>query len=436
MTTHANTAILIAALAVGTQAHAQTSGKDKKQAVKPPLAQVWIDVATSAGMAIPGMGAGGANPMAMLGGLFGGGGRNAFGNTAAGPEGNWLDVTLATRINPNLESATQAVPAGSKLAPELALTAPRQKISTPRGDDEEVVKENFEPPKGKIYLYWGCGDTVRPGQPKVLDMSRASMEDFQKFFVSRRATQRGAHLSPGRPAWPNEDDARLVPAGSSLVGAHAFKGRGVPESFKFSLGSQQDFMPRIELTQRETGGASQLEWKPIATSRAYFLNAMGARGGNGNDNEMVFWSSSDVPEIGTGLVDYQTNPAIDRWLKEKVLLGPDTRACAVPKGIFGEGAMLRMIAYGNELNLAHPPRPSDPRIAWDPEWTAKVRVKSVTTAMLGMEAAMRTGASGREDTGGRDFTSRAAAGGGEDRGSGGGDAIGQGLNKLKGLFGF
>ena len=39
--------------------------------------------------------------------------------------------------------------------------------------------------------------------------------------------------------------------------------------------------------------------------------------------------------------------------------------------------MLRMIAYGTELNLAHPPRPTDPKIAWEPDWALKVRVKSV-----------------------------------------------------------
>ena len=51
---------------------------------------------------------------------------------------------------------------------------------------------------------------------------------------------------------------------------------------------------------------------------------------------------------------------MDRWLREKVLLAPATTQCAVPKGVFpGEGAMLRVIAYGNELNLAYPPRPAD-----------------------------------------------------------------------------
>jgi hypothetical protein len=58
----------------------------------------------------------------------------------------------------------------------------------------------------------------------------------------------------------------------------------------------------------------------------------------------------------------------------------------VPAGVFpGEGAMLRMVAYGNELNLVHPPRPTDPRVPWEPQWAAKVRVKSMTMAMLGLE---------------------------------------------------
>jgi hypothetical protein len=99
-----------------------------------------------------------------------------------------------------------------------------------------------------------------------------------------------------------------------------------------------------------------------------------------------------------GLVDYQTNKTVDQWLKDKVLLAPATTRCDIPKGIFGEGegGMLRMIAYGTEINLAHPPRPTDPKLAWEPEWALKVRVKSVASSMLGMPAMDE---SGMEDMG-------------------------------------
>ena len=113
--------------------------------------------------------------------------------------------------------------------------------------------------------------------------------------------------------------------------------------------------------------------------------------------DFVLWSSSETGDTGMGMFDYLPNPIIDRWLKERVLLQPDVTQCALPKGIFAgrdgraaEGAMLRMMAYGGESNFAFPPRPSDPRAAWEPEWAVRVRLKSHTMAMLG-EGETRTG---------------------------------------------
>jgi hypothetical protein len=386
-----NRALLGIGLAVMAGVACGQAAKAPAQVVKPPVSQAWIDVATFTGFGMPGMGGGGANPMSMMGSMFGGGqaAKNTFGNTQASSAGRWVDVTLYTSRNPSLAEALQNVPAGTQLAPTLKLVAPRIDKPAPAPHDEGVVPHEYERPKGKMYLYWGCGETVRAGQPRVLDMATAKPEEFGKFFTSRRATQRGAHSAAGRPLWPNEVDSRMVPANASLVGEHAFSGQGVPDGFRFGIPAAQDLMPEIALKQSDVGGATQLEWGALPTARAYFIAAMGARGGmaGGSDAEMVFWTSSEVPELGSGLIDYQTNPAVDRWLGEKVLLQPSVTRCAVPKGIFGEGggAMLRMIAYGNELNLAHPPRPADPKVPWEPQWAVKVRVKSVASAMLGMD---------------------------------------------------
>jgi len=392
-----------AALAVGAASGQATKGPT--QVVKPPVSQAWIDVATHTGLGMPGMGggAGGASPMSMMGNMFGGGAaqgaKNAFGNTQANSAGRWVDVTLTTSRNPSLAEALQAVPPGTQLAPTLKLVAPKIDKPAPAPSDESVVPQDMERPKGKMLLYWGCGEAVRAGQPRVLDMATAKPEEYGKFFVSRRATQRGAHLAAGRPVWPNEVDNHMVPANASLVGEHAFSGQGVPEGFRFAIASAQDLMPEIVLKQTDAGGATQLEWSGLPTARAYFIAAMGAKGGmtGGADVEMVFWTSSEVPETGSGLIDYQTNPAVDRWLQEKVLLQPTVTRCTVPKGIFGEsgGAMLRMIAYGTELNLAHPPRPTDPKIAWEPQWAVKVRVKSVSNAMLGIDTSEMQRGAGR-----------------------------------------
>jgi hypothetical protein len=370
--------LLVLTLAAASAAVAQPS----QQVVRPPQAQAWIDVATFSGFGMP---AGGGNPMAMMGGLFGGGqsqGANSFGRTQAGQAGRWVDVTLSSRTTPSLPEAEQAVPAGFMDAP-LKLRSPKEAAPVPAGDDDTIQPASQpERPRGRLVLYWGCGAAVRPGQPKVVDLASASPAEMAQFFQARRATQRGAHSAAGRPDWPSPADTRMVPAGASLVGTHAFSAPGLVPNFRFNIPPAQDLMPPISLQQQPADGAIELSWSALPTARAYFIAGLGA-----NDRQdMVIWSSSEQPETGFGLLDYQTNAAVDRWLGEKVLLAPATTRCTVPKGVFPEntGGMLRMIAYGNELNLVHPPRPADAKQPWEQEWAVKVRVKSMSTAMLGM----------------------------------------------------
>ena len=378
-----------------------------RPADKPPVAQAWIDIATFSSPGMPGgMGA-------MMGGMMGGGGGgrdtplsamlggkgsgNQFGHTRFGGSGSFMDVTLRTSRNPSLAEALQAVPEASKLAPTLQLKVLPEAKPVKETPDESI-EEPGETPKGKIKLYWGCGTTIRAGQPKVVDFSTGTVGQMADIFKGRRATQRGTHSAPGRPVWPNLTDKRLVPEGASLAGAHAFTGQGVPDDFKFNLPAQQDIMPPIALKQADANGVTQLTWQPLPTARGYFIAAMGGKGDGDGNAEMTLWTSSELPDSGFGLVDYQTNKSVDQWLKDKVLLQPTASSCDIPKGIFGEGTggMLRMIAYGTEINLAYPPRPTDPKLAWEPDWAVKVRVKSVANSMLGMPA-MDQGAAGAED---------------------------------------
>ena len=380
-------AAVVAALAAPALAAAQTP----PQKVSPPVAHAWIDLSTAVGPAGMGAMAGmaGGNPMAAIGNLFGGGSaaKNQFGNTRADPDGRWMDVTLFTRANSNLAEATMSVPAASGLAPTLKLVSPKTQKAPPPERDDEPSDDGREEPRGKFSLYWGCGETVRAGQPRTVDLSKTPLQaagaELAQIMKGRRATQRGAHVAVGRPLWPNEQDARLVPAQASLAGEHGFAGSGVPEGFRFALPAAQDLMPPLTIKQADAGGATRLQWAAMPNARAYFLMAMGQK--KGEDEHMVIWTSSELPDSGFGLLDYQTNAAVDRWRGEKVLLAPTTTECTVPRGIFGDGAMLRAIAYGSELNLVHPPRPTDPKVAWEPQWAVKVRVKSVAMSMLGDE---------------------------------------------------
>lgn len=363
---------------------------DPVQKVKPPVSQAYIDLATFAG-GNPMMQGGGAG--GMLGGLFGGGTKekargNSFGQTQAqGSQGRWMDVVVLTHNNRSLKTATQTVPAASKLAPTLKLVAPELEKSTPGGPVSTESVGEFQMPKGKMYLYWGCGTDVRKGQPLVLDLSKMDPKQYSQFFQNRSATARIPHPEPGRPGWPNKEDDRMLPEGASMAGEHAFAGDGVVDGFKFNIDANHDLMPAVQATRSDDGKAVLFKWNAMQQATGWFVQAMGMRGegpaANG-EMEMVYWTSSELPDMGMGLMNYQPDSAIAKWQKEKVILPASATECAAPKDAVSPMAMANVIAYGDELNMAYPPRPKDPKITWEPQWDVKVRRKSVASLMPGM----------------------------------------------------
>ena len=386
-------------LLLASAAPAQTT----QQVVRPPKVMLWMDLSTGgmAGMPemdMPGMG----GLMAGLGGMGRGGpgakstGREYYGSARGFHvmPARILDIALWNGLKPGVEAA-QRIPAGLKLGEKLPLLPViPDKVSEEKASPGGSA--DYEAPKGRILFYWGCSPTVRAGQPRIVDLSKMSADSAAAFgsaFSGRFAPDRGAKVRAGYDVFPNERDQRSVPRDGSVVGEHQVMGDAIPDSFRFNLGPGHDLMPAIELQSQ--GGLSDsvsLSWIPVTNAKAYFLHAMGAQG-----DDMIFWSSSEVPDTGFGLFDYLSNSTIDKWTSEKVLLGTNVTQCAVPKGIMAgrggssrrggddSGAMLRMIAYGGEHGFVHPPRPTDPKVPWDQEWSVRLRVKSQTMAMLGEE---------------------------------------------------
>lgn len=351
--------LLVLTAAVGAQ----------QQVVRPPVAQLWLDVATNI-FAVPGAPAG----------MFAAPQQNEFGRTRHGI-GRYMDVALFVRTRPQGIQATQAIPAAMRLGPSLPLEPVRAERPA-GGAPQDRGPGEVEQPKGRLLLYWGCSAEVRPGQPRVMDFSRASPQEWASVWQGRFAPEGGARAQPGYSIWPNERDRRMLPEGASLQGDHTVTGDGIPAGFRFSLGPSQDLMPAIELAaQGDLQASIPLRWRQLPTARAYFMNAFGAKG-----SDFIIWSSSELPDAGMGLFDYLSAANIERWTNDRVLLPASATQCAVPRGIFAgaEGAMVRMIAYGPESGFVHPPRPTDPRVAWEQEWVALTRVKSTVMTVLGL----------------------------------------------------
>ncbi|MBZ0106619.1 MAG: hypothetical protein K8H84_13460 [Sulfuricella denitrificans] len=400
------------------------------QAADKPPAVYWMSVSTEVGAAF-GMG-GMAMPSVgemvsegLLGGMFGG-------SKSATPESGSARRSILLQLSsPETTSDPRAdhfIPPGQQMGESLPLISPRTttgKLSRQEAPDEAPEPEK---PKGKILMYWGCGDKIRSGQPKVLDMGTASPQQYAAFF---RAYAVGGQRGP-RPAsgwtyarWPNEKDSQQVPKDSSLVGAQTVKASYAPE-IRFDIPRQQDFLDPVVFTEMGSNPseAISLRWKPIPNATGYFTMAMGGRG----DNEMVIWVSSEAPHMGWSLMDYVPTGEVHKLVKERVVMPPANTECKIPQGVFKDaGAMLQFIAYGQDLDLSHPARPKNAPKGWMPDWTAKVRLKSTTMTMLGQEVHEKA-ATGTGSGGGRDYTS-------QPRKKGGTDVLENPLKSIKGIFG-
>jgi hypothetical protein len=353
---------LVSALLLGGLASASLA---QTQVVRPPVAQYWMDVST---LRIAGM-----DEMPTPGE------RASLGATP----GRRLDVAVATQRKPAGTQATQTIPAGMAMGSSLVLLpAPPAKSTTPNPPtpQDDANAEMPDKPRGRILMYWGCGETVRSGQPRILDAANARPEDYAQFMRGRATRERGATAALGHAVWPNAQNTQRIPATASLQGDHAVRGDGIPAGLQFTLGPAQDFLPPLDLSASGTRAqATTLRWTAQAQARAYFLNAMG-----GSGDDMVVWSSAETPEPGWGLMDYLSPANLSQWLGDKTLLPASQTECAIPSGIFAksDGAMVQGIAYGQELNLIHPQRPLNKKVAWTPDWSAQVRVKSITMLPL------------------------------------------------------
>jgi hypothetical protein len=283
-----------------------------------------------------------------------------------------------------------------------------------------------------MLIYWGCGEQVRSGQPVIFDFANMNAEAAGKVFRSRpiaraRGPAQGRNRTYG--SWPNSEDSRAIPANASLKGDHVVAGNYSPE-IRYAVGEPNDFMDAVAFDPitKTAGGAFAVKWKAIPTATGYFATAMGQGEGQ---NDIVMWSSSEEQVMGQTLMDYIAPGEVARLIREKIVMTPQTTDCSVPSGIFkGEGSMFNFIAYGNELNLVHPPRPTDIKQTWEQVWAMKLRLKSTAMTMLAAgEGGARRGRSAAPSQQGAEPAKPAAA-------PKPADPVQEGVKALRGILGF
>lgn len=356
--------------------HAATASEKK-----PPVTQYWMSIETQ-NMSMPGMSSGEMSGLEgiMMGGMSGMGPRRSL----------ILQLNSPKALTPAPE-ATHDIPPGQKMGSTLPLIIPERPRYVSAEDGEET---KYEKPKARMLMYWGCSETVRPGQPKVLDTEKMGMLEFGNAIAGRRGSvqyQPAPRSGWAYAEWPNRRTRDEVPKGSSLQGEHFVHGNFTPD-IKFFVDEKHDFMAPVEFlsVKGRLTDSIKFSWKKIPNALGYFAMAMS---GNEKTGEMILWSSSEPQEPGYGLMNYLPAADVSRYIKEKAVMGPEVSHCSIPQGIFREskGAALQFIAYGDELNIAWPPKPKDTKKPHDYVWSMKLRNKSTGMLPLGQEE-------GREDS--------------------------------------
>lgn len=364
-----------------TEASAQSNKDEPKQVVTPPKQQYWMDVRTASGFAAMGSSAGDVMK-AMSGDV----------SSLATME-LWLgSVDAPAKGDPK---ATHAVPSGATVGPNLPLETPKRgKVPIVEGEESEPP-----PPKGRLILFYGCGEKAKAGQPIIIDFKKLAAGQTPPGLEAR---VRGARSQSFKPSnwrtvghWPNEKERNaILRAGATLAGDHAVTGNYSPP-IDFKLGGANDVMAPIVFTKNEktAAGAVSLAWNAVANATAYHAIAMG-----GGGDDFVFWSSSAVSTFDGGAYDFVSPREAQRLVREKVFLAPATTTCAVPQEAVkaieeaaksgGErdsmgGGMMFFTAYGPEFDKIDPPRPQDPKIPWNQQYHVKARFASASMQLLG-----------------------------------------------------
>jgi hypothetical protein len=258
------------------------------------------------------------------------------------------------------------------------LTPVHEQAPAPTG-----MPAQWQQPKGRMLIYWGCGEHVSAGQPTVIDFSKMTpgkVPPGMEALANMAHTVSGPTSAPGFGRWPNQQDSRAVPAAGSLIGAHKIEGNYSPE-IDFSLAAGQDFMPGMGL--REAGalpsGAMRLQWQAAAPATGYALGMFGANA----SGDVIMWSSSNRAMMPA--LDYLAPSEVRRLVAAGAVLPPSANECVLPAEVAAAVpmGMVMGIGYGPEAYFAEKPKA--------PKWTARVRYKTTASVMHGMAGMMGGG---------------------------------------------
>ena len=329
-----------------------------------PIARYDMRAATVSGMGAMGGG---------MGMMFGGGGGNRVQREL------WLRIGSTHAPDRGAPKADHFMPPAARLGKSVPLRTPGRETGP-----EELPQR----PKGRILLFWGCGERAPRGQPVVIDFARIAAGQMPPgLWNSTVVRDWGPTLTNSRTfaRWPHGEDNKptYLKSDSSLLGAHKVAGNYSPE-MNFTV--TRDFMAGLTATTaRLPTGATRVSWTGIPLATGYLAEQFAAKLGPDHEPvDLVMWNSSATRMFGGGLADWLTPAQVATLIRDRAVMPPSQTSCVVPAEVRLAGPDMQfgtLTAFGPMEEFAYPPRPADARTPWNLEWTARLRYRSLTTWM-------------------------------------------------------
>lgn len=272
----------------------------------------------------------------------------------SGKAARLLNVRLwSPSIAPSDAKASVAPPSGLKQGNKLDL-----ELYRPQGASSEGGVKGFDPDSNPdeftIKIYWGSSDTVKDGQPKIIQWSGLTPE--QKEAMKQKAREANATSSyfykPNWTTgyWPTKSQPGQIDADASLVGKYSLT-TSYTGNVDIEAPSNVNFLDPITMSSPNLDKKIDLK-KSIPFAWAQIPNALGqyaAITAMEGKNTMIIWSSSEVyVDNLMGEMGFLQMAEVKDYVGKTMFMPGDRTNVTVPAGIFqnADFVMMNMVGYG------------------------------------------------------------------------------------------
>lgn len=247
-------------------------------------------------------------------------------------------------------------PAGLKQGPKLDLELYRPEAS--QGTSGKV--QGFDPesnPDFTIKIYWGSSETVKEGQPKIIQWKGISPEQQEAMRQQARQMNiagEGASYfyKPNWTTgyWPTKKQQGNIDNDASLVGKYSLT-TSYTGNVEIEAPSNVDFLAPYEYTSPNLEQKIDLKksmkfaWKAIPNALGQYASITAMEG----KNTLIIWSSSEVYNDGLmNEMGFLQMAEVRNYVGQTVFMPGDRTNVNVPAGIFqnADFVMMNMVGYG------------------------------------------------------------------------------------------